>query len=132
MAAASATSEGQGLRCPVCAQPGLLEFYDPRGVALCPRCGHLLRRVQGRLVSLYGALNGIALATAFLDDLGADSLDLVELVMQLEEEFGVQLTDEEAARIKTVEDAIRCIKRQLREEAAEPEAATDGGGERGS
>jgi acyl carrier protein len=49
-----------------------------------------------------------------LDELGADSLDLVELIMELEEEFGVQIPDEEAARIKTVADAIRCIERHLR------------------
>ena len=69
MAAAPEASEGLGPRCPVCGQPGLLEFYDPRGVALCPRCGHLLRWFQGRLASLHGATDGIALATAFLDDL---------------------------------------------------------------
>ena len=132
MAAAPEASEGLGTRCPVCGQPGLLEFYDPRGVALCPRCGHLLRRFQGRLASLYGATDGIALATAFLDDLGADSLDLVELVMELEEEFGVRISEEEAAQIKTVGDAIDCIEWHLRGEAAEPAAAANGGRERGS
>jgi acyl carrier protein len=76
---------------------------------------------------LHGATDGVALATAFLDDLGADSLDLVELVMELEEEFDVRIPDEEAALIKTVADAIQCIMRHRRGEAAEPAAAVDGG-----
>jgi acyl carrier protein len=43
---------------------------------------------------------------SFIDDLNADSLDLVELIMALEEEFGVKISDEEADRIKTVKDAM--------------------------
>jgi acyl carrier protein len=43
---------------------------------------------------------------SFIDDLNADSLDLVELIMALEEEFGVKISDEEADKIKTVKDAI--------------------------
>jgi acyl carrier protein len=44
--------------------------------------------------------------TSFVDDLGADSLDTVELVMALEEEFGIEIPDEEAEKISTVQDAI--------------------------
>ena len=47
---------------------------------------------------------------SFVDDLGADSLDIVELVMALEEEFGVSIPDEEAENIKTVGDAVAYIK----------------------
>jgi acyl carrier protein len=47
---------------------------------------------------------------SFSDDLGADSLDLVELVMAMEEEFAVEITDEEAERIQTVQDAINFIE----------------------
>ena len=50
---------------------------------------------------------------SFVDDLGADSLDLVELVMMLEEEFGREIPDEEAEKIKTVQDATDYIKRQM-------------------
>ncbi|HXZ25310.1 MAG TPA: acyl carrier protein [Nitrospiria bacterium] len=47
---------------------------------------------------------------SFVDDLGADSLDTVELVMALEEEFGVEIPDEEAEKILTVQQAIDYIK----------------------
>ena len=43
---------------------------------------------------------------SFVDDLGADSLDLVELIMAMEEKFGVEIADEDAEKIKTVQDAI--------------------------
>ena len=46
----------------------------------------------------------------FVDDLGADSLDTVELVMALEEEFGLEIPDEEAEKLATVGDALRYIE----------------------
>lgn len=46
---------------------------------------------------------------AFMDDLGADSLDTVELVMALEEEFDIEISDEDAEKIATVQDAISYI-----------------------
>ena len=45
----------------------------------------------------------------FIDDLGADSLDTVELVMALEEEFGIEIPDEEAEKLVTVGDAVKYI-----------------------
>lgn len=47
---------------------------------------------------------------SFVDDLGADSLDTVELVMALEEEFGIEIPDEDAEKISSVSDAISYIK----------------------
>ena len=47
--------------------------------------------------------------SAFIDDLGADSLDIVELVMAMEEEFEIEIPDEEAENIKTVGDAINYV-----------------------
>ena len=47
---------------------------------------------------------------SFIDDLGADSLDIVELVMAMEDEFGIEIPDEEAEKIKTVKDVIEYIK----------------------
>lgn len=49
----------------------------------------------------------------FVDDLGADSLDIVELVMALEEEFGVSIPDESAEKIKSVGDAVDFIAENL-------------------
>ncbi len=49
---------------------------------------------------------------SFIDDLGADSLDTVELVMAFEEEFGVEIPDDAAETITTVQDAIKFIKEQ--------------------
>jgi acyl carrier protein len=45
----------------------------------------------------------------FIDDLGADSLDIVELVMGIEKEFGLQIPDEDAEKINTVQDALNYI-----------------------
>ena len=47
---------------------------------------------------------------SFIDDLGADSLDIVELVMAFEEEFGVEIPDDAAEKISTVSDAIKYIE----------------------
>lgn len=50
---------------------------------------------------------------SFVEDLGADSLDVVELVMALEEEFDLKISDEDAARIATVRDAVEYITEEL-------------------
>jgi len=51
----------------------------------------------------------VSIESSFIDDLGADSLDIVELVMALEETFGISIPDEEAENIKTVNDAVNFI-----------------------
>jgi acyl carrier protein len=48
---------------------------------------------------------------SFVDDLGADSLDLVELIMAMEETFDIEISDEEAEKLQTVQDAINYIKK---------------------
>ena len=50
---------------------------------------------------------------SFVDDLGADSLDIVELVMAMEEVFDVEIPDEEAENIRTVQDAVNYIQKHL-------------------
>ena len=54
--------------------------------------------------------NQVTTQASFIDDLGADSLDTVELVMALEEEFDVEIPDEDAEKIGTVQNAIDYIK----------------------
>ncbi len=49
---------------------------------------------------------------SFIEDLGADSLDLVELIMAMEENFGIEITDEELQKIRTIQDAITFIKKK--------------------
>ncbi len=49
----------------------------------------------------------------FVDDLGADSLDLVELIMALEDEYGIEIPDEDAEKIVTVGDAINYLRERL-------------------
>ena len=50
---------------------------------------------------------------SFVDDLGADSLDLVELIMVMEEKFGQEIPDDDAAKLQTVQDAITYIKERI-------------------
>jgi len=57
--------------------------------------------------------------STFVDDLGADSLDRVELIMEFEEEFGIDIPDADAEKIQTVGEAIAYIERRLAEKAKE-------------
>jgi acyl carrier protein len=47
---------------------------------------------------------------SFIDDLGADSLDLVELIMEMEENFGIHISDEDLEKIRTIQDVINYLK----------------------
>jgi acyl carrier protein len=55
----------------------------------------------------------VTLEASFLEDLGADSLDLVELIMAMEEEFGLEISDEDAEKIQTVQDAVNYITEHM-------------------
>ncbi len=67
-------------------------------------------RVKAIIVRQLGVKEDeVAVEKSFVDDLGADSLDIVELVMAMEDEFGFEIPDEEAERIRTVGDAITYI-----------------------
>ena len=57
--------------------------------------------------------NEVSSGSSFVDDLGADSLDTVELVMALEEEFGSEIPDEQAEKITTVQQAVEYINSRL-------------------
>ncbi len=69
------------------------------------------KRVKEIIVEQLGVNeNEVTPEAKFVDDLGADSLDLVELVMALEEEYTIEISDEEAEKILTVGDAIEYIQ----------------------
>ncbi len=56
------------------------------------------------------ALDQVTPGASFIEDLGADSLDIVELVMALEEEYGMEISDEDAEKIRTVKDVVNYIE----------------------
>jgi acyl carrier protein len=68
-------------------------------------------QVKNLIVEQLGvSLNEVVPTASFVDDLGADSLDLVEMIMMLEEEFGGEIPDGDAEKIQTVQDVIDYIK----------------------
>ncbi len=123
MTISSRTPEGRPNRCEVCGHRCRIEPACLSPDAPCPRCGHLLwfdagstdEKVLWWFRNRFGEeLNvdpgQITLGTSIADGLGADSLEVVELVMSLEEEFGVHIPDAEAEKIKSVADAMLLIQ----------------------
>ena len=71
-------------------------------------------RIAKLIVEKLGvAADEVVPEASFLDDLGADSLDIVELVMAMEEEFDIEVPDEDAEKIQTVGDAIAYLKERV-------------------
>jgi acyl carrier protein len=102
MTISSRTPEGLPHRCPVCGQVAALEPSFPGGDSTCPTCGYLLWWFRDRSDKIGIPPEGVRLDSSFAADLGADSLDHVELIMAMEEELGVTIPDEEAERIQTI------------------------------
>lgn len=71
----------------------------------------ILEKVKGIIVEQLGVADtAVTMEASFIDDLGADSLDIVELVMNIEEEFEIEIPDEDAEKIVTVGDVVNYIK----------------------
>jgi acyl carrier protein len=70
----------------------------------------IFEKVQEIIVNQLGISDEEVTLEADMDDLGADSLDFVEILMAVEEEFDIEITDDEAEVIDTVEDLVECIK----------------------
>jgi acyl carrier protein len=74
------------------------------------------QRVKDIIVEQLGVEEDeVSAEASFIDDLGADSLDTVELVMAFEEEFNIEIPDEDAEGISTVQDAVDYIKANVKE-----------------
>ena len=74
----------------------------------------ILEKVKGIIVEQLGVADtAVTMEASFIDDLGADSLDIVELVMAIEEEFDIEISHDDAEAITTVSDAIEKIKMAL-------------------
>jgi acyl carrier protein len=134
MIIASRTPEGWPGRCPVCEGVVCVDPSVLFGDAPCPNCGTLLwfgRTSSGMVfynaaevappweeISRISQALGLNLDADTLarevKDLGVDSLDIVELVMELEEEFGITIPDDQAEKLKTLGDVIDFIARQRR------------------
>lgn len=71
----------------------------------------ITERVKSIIVDQLGvSLEEVTPEASFIEDLGADSLDIVELIMALEEEYNVEIPDEDAEKIQTVQDVISYIE----------------------
>jgi acyl carrier protein len=80
---------------------------------------NVAERVQAIIVEQLGVdEKEVTESASFIDDLGADSLDTVELVMAFEEEFDLEIPDEDAEEITTVRDAITYIEEKISKERA--------------
>jgi acyl carrier protein len=97
-----------------------LPGVPPRGASTAEiggkiRMASVEERVKQIIVEQLGVDEGeVTPSASFVDDLGADSLDTVELVMAFEEAFGVEIPDEDAEKIATVKDAIEYIEKHAK------------------
>ena len=74
----------------------------------------IFEKVKGVIVEQLGVAEGnITMKASFIDDLGADSLDIVELIMALEEEFDIEIPDSDAEKVVTVGDVVDYIKENV-------------------
>lgn len=117
----SRAPEGLPSDCPLCGAKTNIEFSDPAHDAPCPSCGHLLwastllvDAITQRYAGILGTASRAINSDTRFADIGADLLDTIELVMELEEEFNISIPEHIAERIQTVRDAVRYIQDQRR------------------
>jgi len=108
----SRTPEGLPFRCSICGEAAAIEASYPNGDACCPACGQLLWWFRDRYPSIDDDIERLNL------DINLGSLDLVELVLELEEEFDISISDAEAEQITSVKDVLRYLRRRLTDDAA--------------
>lgn len=74
----------------------------------------IFERVKAIIVEQLGVTDtSVTMEASFIDDLGADSLDIVELVMAIEEEFDIEIPDSDAEKVVTVRDVVDYIKENV-------------------
>ena len=74
----------------------------------------ILEKVKAIIVEQLGVADtAVTMEASFIDDLGADSLDIVELVMAIEEEFDIEIPDSDAEKVVTVSDVVEYIKENV-------------------
>jgi acyl carrier protein len=117
MTVTSSTPEGFPGKCPICGTTTRLDPSEPLSDAPCPACGFLLTWMQQRSegAAETGLIEALLGDPQSIADLPADSMDVVEFVMAIEEHFGISIPDEEYERIRTIGDAIRLLRRLLEE-----------------
>ena len=75
----------------------------------------ILEKVKGIIIEQLGVTDtAVTMEASFIDDLGADSLDIVELIMAIEEEFDIEIPDSDAEKVVTVEDVVEYIKENVK------------------
>ena len=90
------------------------DMYHLRGGELIMSSEEVFDRVKEIIVEQLGvASDSVTTEASFIDDLGADSLDIVELVMALEEEFDLEIPDADAEKVVTVGDVVEYIKEHI-------------------
>ena len=125
MNVASRTPDGQPSRCPLCGASITIEFSEPPGDAACPKCGSLvwksmelldgLRRIVADSIHVSANDRSDQAVQDFLElELHVDSLDVVELAMVFESEFGITFPEHEFQRMRTFGDLFRSLERRQR------------------
>ena len=90
-------------------------MYHLRGGELIMSSEEIFEKIKNIIIEqLQVSETAVTEEASFIDDLGADSLDLVELIMALEEEFGIEIPDADAEKVVTVGDVVNYIKENVK------------------